>query len=159
MPSPITININCPLYHIRFMESVYGAQPIVFPRRDNFSLLLNYLLEKRPDEYVISNYGDNNLAIQLPYFEDKNVLYNYYLTPIKEQVIINKIDELFKVTFKSEMNECLLYKLSMVDSIHVFMDKFHIPEDNFDLLKKDYYRYRKIVRQKKYENKKKKLVS
>jgi len=132
------------------MESLYGTQPIIFPRKDNFSLLLNYLLEKRPDNYTINNYGDNNLSIQLPYFEDKNVLYNYYLTPVKEQVMLNKIDELFKITFRTEMNQCLQYGLTKIDAIHVFMDKYRLPEDSVEMLVKDYHRFLKNVRLKKF---------
>ena len=160
MPSPMTITVRCAPHLVRFMEAVYGPQPITFPRRDNFSLLLNFLVEKEPDNY--SNYatGDVKLTVLLPYFEDKNVLYNYVLTPLKEVVFINKIDERFRIAFNDEMNKSTLLGISKIDSVHLFMDKFNLSEDCIDMLLKSYQRYIKLKRyHAKHQKKSKNLVS
>jgi hypothetical protein len=148
MPSPISINIRCEPYLICFMESLFGSQPILLPRKDNFALLLNYLLVKAPDYYVNTRHGYGTLQLQLPYFEDKNVLYHFYLSPVKEIIFIRKIEELFRVSFRTEMNQCILLGIKRIDAIHLFMDTYNLPESSIDMLLKDYQRYRNGVRQK-----------
>jgi len=115
MPSPISITVRCAPHLVRFMEKLYGPQPITFPRKDIFSLLLNFLIEREPDN--VSNYeaGAETLEILLPYFEDKNVLYNYNLSALKESIFVAKIDERFRLAFNDEMNKSTLVGINKID--------------------------------------------
>lgn len=159
MPSPISITVRCAPHLVQFMTSLYGPQPITFPRKDNFSLLLNFLLEKEPENYCNFESGAEKLEIQLPYFEDKNVMYNYILTPLKESVFINKIDERFRLAFIDEMNKSTLLGINKIDSVHLFMDKYNLSEDCIDMLLKSYQRYIKLKRYHKSQKNNKNLVS
>ncbi|MFZ4546820.1 MAG: hypothetical protein ACOYN4_05275 [Bacteroidales bacterium] len=159
MPSPISITVHCAPHLVRFMVAVYGPQPLQFPRKDNFSMLLNYLLEKESDAETTVDPHDEKLEIQLPYFENKNVLYNYVLTPMKESIFINKIDERFRLSFNDEMNRATLVGISKIDSVHLFMDSYNMPEDCIDMLLKSYQRYIKLKRYHRLSQKNKKISS
>lgn len=159
MPSPISISVRCAPHLVQFMTSIYGPQPINFPRKDNFSLLLNFLLEKEPMNYCNFESDLKELKILLPYFDDKNVLYNYILTPLKEAIFINKIDERFNLAFIDEMNKSTLLGINKIDSVHLFMDKYNLSEDCIDMLLKKYQRYIKVKRYQKSKKNNKNHVS
>lgn len=155
MPSPITISIRIQPYLVDFMVSIYGPQPIEFPRKDNFNRILEMFLDKEPA--TMSNYkrGDTNLTIKLPYFEDKNVLYNFNLTAVQEKILISKIEDRFRLSFRDEMDQYVLLGLSRIDSIYLFMEKHSIREDSIDMLKKDYQRFRNMKYSKNFRKKQK----
>jgi len=159
MPSPISITVRCAPHLVRFMEKLYGPQPITFPRKDIFSLLLNFLIEREPDN--VSNYepGAETLEILLPYFEDKNVLYNYNLSALKESIFVAKIDERFRLAFNDEMNKSTLVGINKIDSVHLFMEKYNLSEDCVDMLLKSYQRYIKLKRWHNSKKRQKNIVS
>jgi len=142
MPSPLTISIRIQPHLVNFLESLFGSQPISFPRKNNFNRILNKFMEKEPA--TSSNYirSDTNLEIQLPYFEDKNVLYNFNLSAIQESVLVDKIENTFKLTFRDEMDQYRLLEIKTFKAIQLFMEKYSINQDSYDMLIKDYQRYR-----------------
>ncbi len=142
MPSPITISIRIQPYLVDFMVNIYGPQPIEFPRKDNFTRILHKFLDNDSPRYSRYRRGDSKLEIRLPYFEDKNVLSNFHLTPWQENVLISKIETIFRLTFRDEMDQMVLLGIRKIDAIHLFMENHEINEDSFDMLKKDYLRYR-----------------
>lgn len=150
MPSPISINIRCPKHLVQFIESIYGKQPISFPRKDHFNSVLNFLLQKEPENFTNFHAGRINLKILLPYFEDKNVLYNYILTPCGETIFIKSINETYKMVFRDFMNKLNMIGVSKIDSIYFFLETYTISEDNIDMLLRDYQRYRNTKRQSKH---------
>lgn len=159
MPSPITISIRVQPYLVDFITSLFGPQPISFPRKHNFNRMLNLFLEK--EQPAFSNYrrGETNLEIQLPYFEDKNVLSNFSISPVQERVLVSKMEDLFKLTFRDEMDQWLLLGVTKIEAIHLFIDKHQLKEDSVDMLLKDYQRFRDCKYKKKASLKKKKILS
>jgi hypothetical protein len=45
MPSDVTISVPCPLYLIKFLETLCGKTPVVFSRSSNFNAILDVFLE------------------------------------------------------------------------------------------------------------------
>jgi hypothetical protein len=158
MPSPMTVSIWLRPHLVDFMVSIYGPQPIGFPRKDNFSLMLHKFLQKETPSYSRYRKGYAKLTMKLPYFEDKNVLSNFNLLPWQQATLISKIEVIFRLTFRDEINEFLLLGIKRKDAIYLFMEKHGISEDSFDMLKKDYHRYR-ICRRVKNHRKDKKILS
>jgi hypothetical protein len=159
MPSPMTISIRIQPYLVDFMESIYGPQPIEFPRKDNFNRILNKFLDKEPATSSRYRRDDTNLEIQLPYFEDKDVMYHFNLTACQERILANKIEDLFKLSFRDEIDQYLLLAVQRIDAIHLFMDKHKIREEAIDMLQKDYQRFRNSKNHKKQYHKHKKISS
>jgi len=156
MPSPMTISIRIQPYLVDFLTAVYGPQPIAFPRKDNFNRILNKFMDREPATYSNYHRSDTNLEIQLPYFEDKNVLYNFSLSPIQESILIDKIENMFKLSFRDEIDQCLLIGIKKIDAVHLFMDKYKIREESIDMLLKDYHRFRQNRYQINFQKKQKK---
>jgi len=155
MPSPMTISIRIQPYLVDFLTKVYGPQPIAFPRKDNFNRILNKFMDREPATYSSYHRSDTNLEIQLPYFEDKNVLSNFSLSPVQHSILVAKIEDMFKLTYRDEIDQCLLLGIKKIKAIHLFMEKYEIREQSVDMLLKDYHRFRNCRYQNKFQKHKK----
>jgi hypothetical protein len=144
MPSDITIKIKCDQYLIQFLETLYGPSPIVFPVKSNFNMFLDVFLQKPPLNYQEQDYGKNTLIVQLPYFENKDVRSYYYLTQKAQQKFVDEIWKFFKITFRREISKYIVVGLYRKDSIEMFIDKYNLSLDCWDMLEKDYQRYIKL---------------
>lgn len=144
MPSNITVNIKCDRYLINYFESLHGAQPIVLPKRDPWSLFLDYHLRPAPANFKEPNYGNENLRIVLPYFEDKNVLTHFYLSELKQHLFIDALTRSFKVVFRQQIVKSVSLGLGcfVKDFIYSFMEDYNLPVDAYDMLARDYTRFR-----------------
>lgn len=153
MPSPITISIRVQPYLVDFMVSIYGPQPIEFPRKDNFNRILNVFLDKEPESKSHYNPTETNLDILLPYFEDKNVLYNFHLSSVQKRILVRKIEDKFRLSFRDEVDQYLLLGFTRIEAIYFFMEKYNIREESIEMLKKDYHRFRNSKACKNYRKK------
>lgn len=153
------ISIRVQPYLADFIVNAFGAQPVSFPRKHNFNRILNLFLEKEQPSYSNYRRGETNLDIQLPYFEDKNVLSNFSISPVQERVFVSKMEDMFKLTFRDEMDQWMLCGISKIEAIHLFMEKHGLREDAIDMLLKDYQRFRDLKYKKNALLKKKKILS
>jgi hypothetical protein len=141
MSSTVIIKVKCEVYLIRFLEKLFGEQPISFPRKHDFNNILDFLLAKPPMGHVETDYGEKTLRIQLPYFEDKDIRSYNYLSAFKQGKLEARIAAYFKVVFHAEINKLLNLGFIRKDAIEIFMDEYNLPIDCLDLLEKDYSRY------------------
>lgn len=144
MPSPITVKIKCDQYLIRFLETLYGTSPINFPVKSNFNMFLDVFLQQPPLDYQQQDFGDDTLIIQLPYFEVKDVRSYYYLSDKAQAKFVGEIYKFFKITFRCEISKYIVLGLFRKDSIELFIDKYNLSLDCWDMLEKDYQRYIKL---------------
>ena len=144
MPSQITIKLKCEKYLVKFLETMHGPSPISFPKNSNFNTMLDVFLDKPPLDWKEPDFDENCLEIRLPFFEDKNVLYNNYLTVLKQEIFIKNLKKYFKITFRGEISKYVVMGLDRQDSIDLFIDKYNLSQDNRDMLEKDFQRYLKI---------------
>lgn len=144
MPSPTIIKVMCEPYMIKFLETLYGPSPISFPKNSNFNTILDVFLDKAPIEYKEPDHGEKTLAIRLPYFENKNVLFNFYLSPTKERILVKELWKFFRITFRSEISKCIVLGLDRQDAIQIFIEKYNLSQDDSDFLEKDFQRYLKL---------------
>jgi hypothetical protein len=146
MPSPISINIRCDQYLIRFLETLYGPSPVSFPVKSNFNMFLDVFLQKAPLDYQQQEFGKDTLVVQLPYFENKDVRSYFYLSEKAQAKFVEEIWKFFKIQFRCEIGSCILIGLYRKDAIELFIDKYNLPVDCWDMLEKDYQRYLRIRR-------------
>lgn len=147
MPTDIIIKVKCDAYLVRFLESLYGKSPIIFPKNSNFLNILDVFLDKPPLDFVEPDYGEKTLKIQLMYCDAKNVLYNNYLSPLKQRIFVKEIWKLFKITFRGDIAQHLVNGLERQDAIELFIEKHNLSQDCWDQLEKDFQRY-VIIRRK-----------
>jgi hypothetical protein len=155
MPSDFTVNIYFPKKKlIIFAQAIYGNQPLIIPRKDNLNRLINFLLKPPPQNWKPEHYGDNNLAVQLPYYEDKNVKVHYYLSAKAQHTVANRFDDMFNLDFRKHVDKILLLGVkNQIDAIYSFMEKYDLPEDVVSDLLKDYQRYCTMLRVRRHRNK------
>ena len=144
MASDTIIRVKCEPYLVKFLETLYGKSPISFPKKSNFNSILDVFLDKPPLDYQEPEYGENTLEIRLPYFENKNVLFNFYLSPTKQRILIKEIWKFFKITFRGEISKHIVLGLDRQDAIQIFIEKYNLSQDCTDSLEKDFQRYVKL---------------
>jgi len=160
MPSPISVNIYCPKPKlIYFARKIFGAEPCLLPKRNHFSKLLNILVAPAPEDWRPVHYGESNLCIMLPWYEDKNVLRHYYLSPLKQKVFVGRLNDYFQITFRAHVDKYLLRDVPQQQAIYLFMEEYDLPVDVISDLLKDYQRYRSAIRQRKFYQRHKKKAS
>ncbi len=141
MSSKTIVQVNCEPYLIRFLETLYGPQPISFPRKSNFNAILDVFLDKPPFNYSEPDYGEHSLKILLPYFENKDIRSYNYLSPKKQVTFTKEIWKYFKISYRNEIAKYIVLGLDRKDAIELFIEKYNLSQDNWDLLEKDFQRY------------------
>jgi len=150
MPSPMIVKVKCDSYLIRFVQAFFETEsPIQFPPKHDFNNQLDFLLTKCPKDWIPEDYGENTMAIQVPYFERKNVLYHWYLSGRAQSIFVNRLSNFFKVVFNSEMNQCLVLGFNKKESMEFFQEKYNLGPGTNDMLEKSFSRYINIKRVKK----------
>ena len=150
----MTITIRVRSYHKSFLTAIYGVEPLSFPRKDDFNRILNLLLTNNPPEYSAYDRSDVNLEIRLPFFEDKDVRSYFHLSPTREKILFDKIDDLFKIVFRDEMDQYTTMGVAVHTAVRLFMENYRLSEDTFDMLVKDYNRTKVRRRVKKTRDRK-----
>lgn len=156
MPSPITVNIKMEPYLIAYLVDLYGAQPIVFPRKDRLAGILPMLCA-RPgkEDNQFEKYGEENLEIVLPYMEEKNVLYHNYISPKGQKLFERMVKRLFKAQFHDFMNEAERARATMKESVDTFIDVHRLDPSVSDTLIKERQRYKENLYLERWRDKKK----
>ena len=146
---------NRPTVHIRmkpflkaFVVSVYGPQPVFFPKRDKLNDLLQLLLAKPPSSIKPIKPAERSgyLEVILPYFENLNINVYNHLSENSQAAFEKRIKSRFWVTFEDFMDEAFRHGLQKNDAITLFMEKYDLPFDSYieDMLRKAIYRSRRI---------------
>ncbi|MGA2824316.1 MAG: hypothetical protein ABSE72_12420 [Bacteroidales bacterium] len=145
------IKIKCDFYLIRFLESIFGPQPIKFPKSHNFNNILSYNLGFIPPDYQDPDFGNETLLVELPYFENKDPRVYNYLSPKQQKIFRDEVYCLFKLTFRTDITKILLmqFKRQKKRALEMFIDKYNIPLDCWDMLDKDYSRHIQLTWKKK----------
>ncbi len=141
MSSPVVLKVKCEVFLIRFLEKLYGPQPIAFPKKHDFNNTLDFLLSLRPLDYKEPDYEEKTLSILLPYFETKDVRSYNYLSDFKQRKFEKRIGLYFKIHFHTDMNKLINLGYKKKDALEIFMDEYNLPVDCQDMIEKDYSRY------------------
>jgi hypothetical protein len=144
MPSPVIIKVQSEPYLIKFMEKLYGSSPLNFPKKSNWHTMLEYFLDKPPMNWIEPDFGEATMQIQLPFLENKNVLSNHYLSPVKQRVLTDEMKRFFKITFRTELSKMIVMGLQRQQALEIFIEKYGLSMDCWDFLEKDYQRYLKL---------------
>lgn len=136
----MTVKIKCAPYLIQFMNAIFGPMPIAFPKNHVLNYTLRHLLDRPPRTHKETNDYENYLEIQLPYSDETNVIYNFYLSDTSKRILENRIEREFRRTFRDDINASRLSGINRKDAIGLFIDKYELNPDVTDMLEKDYQR-------------------
>jgi hypothetical protein len=140
MPSPMTIKIECEPYLKEFMQAIFGPEPISFPRNHVLNYTIRHLLDRPPRDYVEQKDYETYVEIALPYCEETNVIYNFYLSEKSKQILRNRMEREFRLAFRDDVNKSRLTGINKKDAVGLFIDKYELNADIIDMLEKDYQR-------------------
>jgi len=143
----LTVHIEMKPYLKAFLLSIYGDEPVFFPKRDKLNDLLQLLLVK-PSKNHKPQKPDrkNSLEVILPYFENLNIYSYNHLSRRSQVSFVNFLKKRFWVTFEDFMNECARNGLLRSDAIDLFIEKYNLPYHSgiYDMLNKATYRSKVI---------------
>jgi hypothetical protein len=150
MSSGITVAIKiehkCLKDFIITQYSLNKTEPVSVTSSNKLASLFLKHISKAPINYKpVFTQTDGVLLFELPYNDGKNIRCNYFINETKQRRIVDFFDSEFKMQFRMFMNENLGKTISQLqDAIYEFTRIYEIDcsEDTFELLKKDYYRYR-----------------
>jgi hypothetical protein len=113
---------------------------------DTFGKLIKPWLSLPPKDYNPKIPADNNIfEFELPNYEDKNTLYNFYISPKGEKYISTMLNEMFLKQMFVHLGKTLKSNDKIKNAIYDYCYSYNISFDNinYESLKKSYYRHRK----------------
>jgi hypothetical protein len=156
--SQISVNIQCHVAVVAYIQSVYGKQPVSFPKKDRFNTMLAFSVIKSPPDYAGEpDYGKETLKVNLPYMEDKNVLTWNYVPEVAKKEIAKAMKALMYSEFHLHMDKAKSKDIdfNVHSAVYLFMEKYNIPPVAFDMFLQVRKRY--LSRLRVARNKSKKL--
>lgn len=142
MPSRISVLVEVKPYIKAYLCTLYGSQPVCFPRKSMYNRFLIQKIVRRPDNAAIDLDRDGKIEILLPFNPVKNV-YTYNYIGRDEQ---EKLRKMFKDDFTIDFREFIKEKLrdgwNRKEATILFMKAFNIAEDDisFSAFYRDYSR-------------------
>jgi hypothetical protein len=113
---------------------------------DTFGKLIKPWLSTPPQNYDTKIPEENNIfEFELPNYEDKNTLYNFYISPRGEKYIATMLNEIFLKQMFIHLDKTLKNSGQIKEAIFDYCYSYSISFEsiNYESLKKSYYRYRK----------------
>ena len=146
----ITVFIKMKPYLKAFLISLYGNEPIFFPKTKEaiFVNKIEKLLSKPPHDFsdVIPDEKEEYLEVILPYFKYTNINTKNYLSENSQKIIEEQSDKLFWEAFHDHMLDSFREQISRIRAVVSFIEKYDLPYDDKieDMLRKSIYRRKKI---------------
>ena len=160
----ITVSIKIKPFLKAYLLSIYGNEPIFFPKQDKFNDRIAFLLDKQPPDNTIKPASSDHLSVIIPYFEHINITSFNYMSENSQLVFENAVQSRFWVTYEDFMDECFKQDIQVSKAIVLFIEKYKLPytTEIEDMLRKAIYRSRMLQRKhprRKYNKKTKKNTS
>ncbi len=144
MASNVYVTFKLDPFYQTFVRAYYDQFDLLFefPKKDEFNILLDFLVMKQPGTPKSIDYGEHSFHVRLPNMEYKNVLVYNYISSTGSKLFVDRIEDLFKLIFHKHVDQAI-HKIGLKkkDAIHTFMDKFNMGEYDPERLNKNYQRY------------------
>jgi len=164
MSSGIITKIKLESFYQQFLRGYYRNTDLVFkfPRYDcdELGLALKFinLLIPAPDNFKPASFGKDEFLIEVPEFHDRDTFYCNYISPVRNEKFVKKIDEQQRNHFHERLAQLRNDGYEYQDCIEIYMDEFGIDQQYFDRLVKDYCRWRDRLRLQKFRKKSHRLA-
>lgn len=104
MTNPI-LKVKCDLYLIRYLETLYGVQPIRFPNGNKFNTFIHFNL-RMPNSYTKEpDYGEETLLLEIPDFRSYDVNKYCSFSERVQKIFREQVRAYFSLTFETEMTQ------------------------------------------------------
>lgn len=149
----ICIHLMIEPYLKQWLINDMGGEPVLFPRGSHERDLLEHFLKERTQADDPDLPTEETVAIQLPKFRDKNVKKYNVLPPRARLAMARAIYIRFRISLWSEIHVLDLGQRNLTDVIYAWMEKhgIELTEQNWQTIRQQYYRMRKVYREKNIE--------
>lgn len=144
MASNVYVTFRLDPFYQTFLRAYFDQYELLFefPKRNEFNILLEFLVMKQPATQKKMEYGDESFNVRLQNMEYKNVVVYNYISKAGHKAFIERVEDLFKLIFHKHVDQAIHRAgLKKKAAIHLFMDKYEMGEYNSDRLTKNYQRY------------------
>ena len=159
MSSGIICKLKIEPFFQEFLRGYYRCNSPVFkfPRYDydelGLALKFNNLLSPAPDNFKPVSFGEDEFLIEVPDFHDRDPFYCNYISPLRNDKFVKKLDIQQKNHFHERMAQLRIEGYEYQDCVEIYMDDFGINQKFADRLLKDYSRWRTKLRVQKFRKK------
>jgi hypothetical protein len=147
----ITVFIKLKPYLKAFLVSVYGKEPIFFPRskEDRFVNIIEKLLIKPPENYQVEQLDrEQHIEVILPFYMFTNIYSKNYISHKSQRIFEERVNSIFWEVYYDFMDDCLSDDISRNLATNLFIEKYNLPytAQLDDMLTKGLYRSKKLLR-------------
>lgn len=129
-------------YLAEWMKASHG-NPVQMVKDSPESRLVKLFLEKQPIDIPIDNPNDFNIAIEIPWYKEKDPRVYFYLTERSKAMIAECYQTLFVQNMWRELGQLQECNCSLTAIIYAWLDKHGISEEHWETIRQKYYRMRK----------------
>lgn len=160
-----------PLYQ-QFLKGWFDCfEPIFsFPKRHDLLMALGTYTQKKPIDYIIkasNQKDDHEFMIELPWLEHKNPDTYNYLSENALTHFASNVRSYYRLQFHLRMSDLLIkkplikaeFKFDIEACIDIWMEENFIDPAHRETIMKEFQRWRKNERQRKYRHKKRKYTA
>lgn len=128
-----------------------GTTPISLPKHSIERRILEFFLQKRPDNLPSDIDNNANLVIQLPVFKEKDPMRGFsYLPPRAQKLLVRTLKNRFKIKLWDDLHVFSNCGEEISSLIYAWMEKNGIEDSpqNWEAIRQIYYRQRKFYEKK-----------
>ena len=158
----ITVKIDLHQKYVDYIKSIYHDKKmnngtIFASEKKDIGLLIKSLLAKPPKDYadIKEKITEPYIEFTLPAYTDFNTMYRYYLSENSKKIIRKFIRKRFYFDMHSHMKVLHNAGVDEIKAciIHFFeLNSIEESKQNYESSKKEYYRYRSRIKQRKLTN-------
>ena len=142
----VIINLALEPYLAQWLRCRYGGCPVEFPRNSAENDILEMFLAKPPIFASNNSPGENRVPILVPWFRNKNVRYNNYLSSASRRALAQCIRSRFVLELWKDLSRFSNIGRQIQDIIWACMETHGIEmtDTNWNTIVKIYMRKRKV---------------
>lgn len=156
----ITVKIELHQKYVNYIKSIYNDKKmndgtIFASQKKDIGLLIKSLLAKDPNNFKEMELTDPYVEFTLPAYTDINTIYRHYLSENSKKIIRKFIRNRFYFDLHSHIKALHGAGVDEIKAciIHFFeLNGIEDNKQNYESSKKEYYRYRNRIKQKKLGN-------
>jgi hypothetical protein len=128
-----------------------------FDKGHDLNLLFQFLLKPNPPGYKNTNYGVETFRICVPAMEHKNPDTYNYLSEERQHILVKRIMKYWQMVSHDVINEARRKGLEKKDIVYMILEELDLPEYYSDRIEREYSRYLRCERGRRYYKHKKVL--
>jgi hypothetical protein len=160
MSSGVTVTISLDPFLQHFLRGYFECDSLVFvfpriSRKNYLPISLKETLWYPPKDFRPGEPLENAFEIELPTMDDKDPFSMNYISPTANAEFEKQVTKFYYSRFYEFCDDKRAAHFKGPSIVNLFMDRYRLPADYSDRLKRDYSRYQQFMNNKLWKQKKK----